>query len=137
MNSEIWKDIEGYEGLYQISSMGQIRSVYAYGKHKSINRIIKPYPCHGHLRIQLSKDHKRKKYFVHVLVAKTFIPKLYETHNVVNHKNSIKTDNKTENLEWVTPSYNCFHSLESTQKLIVQEVFSTLKELGYEIKKAS
>jgi hypothetical protein len=137
MNSEVWKDIEGYEGLYQVSSMGQIRSIYAYGKHKTINRIIKPYPCHGHLRVQLNKNCKRKKYFVHVLVAKAFIPKIYEKYNVVNHKNYIKTDNRVENLEWVTPLYNWYHSVESTQKLIVQEAFSILKELGYEIKKAS
>lgn len=102
MNKEIWKDISGYEGLYQVSNLGNIRKIW---KFKTI--MCKPSSdSHGYKQIVLTKDKKRKSYKVHRLVALTFInnPNNYEE---VNHKDENKTNNKIDNLEWCDRKYNC------------------------------
>lgn len=100
---EIFKDIEGYEG-YQISNYGRVKSLNynRTGKEK----ILKPTKDKkNYLRVDLSKQGKRKQYQIHRLVAQAFLdnPNNYEQ---INHKNEIKTDNRVENLEWCTPKQN-------------------------------
>ena len=106
---EIWKDIEGFEGLYQISSMGRVRSL-GNGKSNNSNyskeRILKAMKDRGgYLHVQLWKDGKAKWYLVHRLVAEVFLdnPKGY---NEVNHINEDKSDNRADNLEFCSRSYN-------------------------------
>lgn len=102
MTNEIWKDIPNYEGLYQISNLGRIRSLYNYrGKYN----ILKPKEKRGYYQIGLRKNKKRKWIAIHRLVALTFIPNP-NNYKVVNHKNEDKLDNKVENLEWCTTKYN-------------------------------
>ncbi|MGM1462396.1 NUMOD4 domain-containing protein [Bacillus cereus group sp. BceL310] len=101
---EIWRDIEGYEGLYQVSNLGRVRSL------KKNKMIMKPFVNEeGYLRITLLKDRKKNNLRVHRLVAKAFI---YNKDNKpeVNHINAIKSDNKVNNLEWVTPKENMKHA---------------------------
>lgn len=97
---EKWKEIKGYEGLYEVSTEGNIRSI-------KTGKIRKPRKSFGYLRINLCKNNIVKYHLVHTLVAKTFLPNNNpELLTQVNHKNEIKDDNRVENLEWCTPKYN-------------------------------
>ncbi len=100
---EIWKDIEGYEGLYQVSNLGDVRSLKYAGGNKV--KILKQGNVNGYKRVSLHKNNKQKNYFVHRLVAMTFIP---NPNNLplVNHKDENKTNNSVDNLEWCTQKYN-------------------------------
>lgn len=98
---EIWKDIKGYEGLYQVSNWGRIKSI-RFGKE----RIMKLCPDrYGYLYIVLYKNNIKKAYRVHRLVAEAFID---NTDNLpcVNHKDENKQNNNVENLEWCDAKYN-------------------------------
>lgn len=103
---EIYKEIEGYEGLYQISNYGRVKSFGNGNSNNSKERILKPQKnSDEHLRVSLYKEGKVKLYFVHRLVAEAFIvnPNNYP---IINHKDEDKTNNKVDNLEWCTPKYN-------------------------------
>jgi hypothetical protein len=104
-NIEIWKDIQGYENLYQISSFGNVKSLGNGGSNKSKEKLLKQRICKGYFNVGLCKDGKQKKYQVHRLVAQAFLdnPNNYPQ---VNHKNEIKIDNCISNLEWCTQAYN-------------------------------
>ena len=143
-NNEIWKDIEGYQGLYQISDKGRVKSLY-FGKE----RILKPgNNGQGYLHVILCKNGKMKIYKVHRLVCQTFLP---NPNNLpeINHKDEDKTNNKVDNLEWCSSKYNInygTHNQRSTEKrskpvlqftkdgIFVKEWKSTIdvqKNLGY------
>ena len=100
---EIWKDVAGYEGLYQVSNKGNVRSLdHAVGNRFYSGRSVKQrLDSYGYLIVTFFKRGTRKDYKVHRLVATTFIsnPNNYPT---VNHKNEIKTCNEVWNLEWMT-----------------------------------
>lgn len=100
---EKWKDIPSYEGRYQISSKGRVKSIFA--RHKVL--YLKPHKK-GYVGVALSRDGKKNYYFVHRIVAKAFIPNL-ENKPEVNHKNLDCSDNRIENLEWVTREENINH----------------------------
>ena len=112
MGIEIWKDIKGYEGLYQVSNLGRVKSLPKYHKTKSgyfsKERIIKTIRNdRGYLMVGLSKDWKKKKVFVHRLVAEAFIPNP-NNYTQINHINEQEKDNNNvDNLEWCTCKYNC------------------------------
>ena len=100
-NEEIWNNIEGYEGLYQISNQGRVKSL-KQGKE----RILKPANNgKGYLQVQLYKNGEKKMCLIHRLVALTFIPNPQNLPQV-NHKTEDKTDNRVENLEWCSSKYN-------------------------------
>lgn len=99
---EIWKDIEGYEGLYEVSNLGKVRS-YHTGKVKELKQVKDK---GGYLLVNLHKDGKIKRYLVHRLVAKAFLGDWSMWFPQINHKNEIKTDNSVENLEWCDGKYN-------------------------------
>lgn len=102
--SEIWKDIKRYEGLYQVSNIGKIKRI---GKNERIKKTF--IDKNGYERVELSKLGVNKKYSVHRLVAEAFINNCFNKKEI-NHKNGIKTDNRVENLEWVTRSENELHA---------------------------
>ena len=101
----MWKDIKGYEKLYMVSDMGEIKSLpknHRYGS--KVERILKGRPDKdGYLRVNLSKDGKLKEAKVHRLVANAFIPNP-QNKPTVNHKNALVSDNRLSNLEWFTYS---------------------------------
>ena len=102
---ELWKDIEGYEGRYQVSSLGRIKSLRDnHGNYREKILDIKPNKC-GYKEVRLSKNSKKKPYLVHRLVAIHFIsnPNNYPQ---INHKDENKSNNCVSNLEWCTQKYN-------------------------------
>lgn len=101
---EIWKDIEGYEGLYQVSNLGRVKSLNYNHTGKSKNRILSK-DKYGYLFIRLHKDGVSKNYYVHRLVAEAFIPNP-DNLPIVNHKSEVKTENFVWNLEWCDDWYN-------------------------------
>lgn len=123
MQKEIWKDIEGYEGYYQVSSLGRVRSldrVVINSKNvcrKHTGKILKiNFIADGYLGCSLYKNRRMKTARIHRLVAKMFI-KNNGNKKCVNHKNGIKTDNRVDNLEWCTHSENMNHAVQNGLKL--------------------
>lgn len=103
---EIYKEIEGYEQLYQISNQGNVKSLGNGGSNASKEKILKPNKLKdGYLRVNLCKEGKRKSYLIHRLVAEAFIenPNNYPQ---VNHKDENPTNNCVENLEFCDAKYN-------------------------------
>jgi len=115
MEEEIWKDINGYEGIYQVSNMGRVRSLNRIITYIRENRKISKLQkgciiklatsTTGYLFTHLDKKRSIKYYRINRLVAEHFLlnPNNYP---MVNHKNEIKTDNRVDNLEWCTHKYN-------------------------------
>ncbi len=101
---EIWKDIEGYEGKYQASNLGNVRSLN-YRKTSELKLLKQKTDGNGYKRVNLYKDGKRKNCRVHRLVAIAFLPNPNNLP-VVNHKDEDKTNNNVNNLEWCTQEYN-------------------------------
>lgn len=100
--SERWRDVAGYEGLYVVSNLGNVRSL-------SSGKLLKPDTCAGYLRYRLSKENHAKHCRAHRLVAEAFLPNP-ERLPQVNHVNGDRSDNRVENLEWCTGSANQLHS---------------------------
>ena len=115
MTDEILKPISGYEGSYEVSNLGRVRScdrivTYSNGvKHKYKGKVLKSGDNnHGYLRVTLCDDRGHKTATIHRLVATAFIPNP-ENKQTINHINEIKTDNRVENLEWMTIKENINH----------------------------
>lgn len=107
MNSEIWKELEEFNGKYLVSTLGRLKSMP--NKRYKTEHIIKgTIDKKGYLRVRLRKKGFSKVYLVHRLIAKTFIlnPNNYEQ---INHINENKLNNSVENLEWCTNKQNCNH----------------------------
>lgn len=114
---EIWKDIKGYEGLYQVSNLGRVKSLDRLRKNNSklvtlpqkyVNGTI---AHNGYRRIVLSKEGKPKSYPLHILVLEAFKPNSNkELYYEVNHKDGDKLNNRLDNLEWSNRSHNLRHA---------------------------
>ena len=102
---EKWKQIAGYEGLYEVSNLGRVRSLW-FGK----TRVLKPGKLrNGYLFVTLCKDGKRKHLLVHRLVAGAFVPNPRNLETV-NHKDEDKTNNAASNIEWLSRADNVAYS---------------------------
>lgn len=108
-DNEKW--IAGYEGLYSVTTEGNVYSwnYKGTGKKRKLRGIVDK---DGYLMVDLSKDGKHKKQFIHRLVAQTFIPNP-EYKPQVNHKSGVKTENYAQNLEWATGSENLRHAVRT------------------------
>jgi|ERR1051325_898986 hypothetical protein len=116
-----WKDIAGWEGLYQVSDMGSVKSVLrivpTLKGHQRVNeKILSTDVVKGYHRVTLSYEGKTRRYFVHVLVAQAFLPNP-ESKPCVNHLFGDKSDNRASMLEWCTRSENEKHSYEVLGKI--------------------
>lgn len=114
---EIWKDIQGYEGLYQVSNLGNIKSLHyraRTGNPKSniqYSRNMKLFiEKSGYVSIKLCKSGHSKRYLVHRIVANAFIPNP-QSKPQINHKDGNKSNNTVNNLEWTTNSENQKHAV--------------------------
>jgi hypothetical protein len=114
MNEEIWKDVVGYEGTFQVSNQGRLKSFF---RKEPIIRKIHANKA-GYIQITFQINKKRINKQIHRFVAEAFIPNP-ENKPHVNHINGIKTDNRLENLEWCTHSENMKHAYK--MKLITSK----------------
>lgn len=123
--NEVWKDIKGYEGLYQISDYGRIKSFYRTTTH---TRILKERTHRdGYLYVGLYKNGKTTTAKSHRLVALYFIPNP-ENKPQVNHKDGNKLNNNVENLEWCTAAENARHAVDTGLWVWTEESKRKLKE---------
>ena len=109
---EEWRSIPGYEGLYEVSNLGRVRSLDRYVKysngmiHLHKGKVLSPgKDTDGYLKVVLNCNRKCKTITVHRLVALTFIPNP-DNLPIINHKDEDKTNNSVDNLEWCTQQYN-------------------------------
>lgn len=111
MAEEIWRDIPNFEGHYQVSNLGRIKSLYFRNRMATIykEKILKPLNSKGYLRVRLHECKAKNLYSIHRLAAQAFIPNP-ENKPCVNHKDGNKTNNCVDNLEWCTYSENELHS---------------------------
>lgn len=114
MRKEIWEPIEGYEGLYEVSNLGQVRRVErtkVWYTKKSMNpknmhfreMILHPQLCpydYSSYKVQLTKDGKILGRMIHVLVAKAFVPNPHK-YRWIKHIDGDRLNNRAENLQWV------------------------------------
>lgn len=138
METSIWKSVVGYEGLYEVSSGGQVRTIQRIESTINKNGKIQTFPIKakiktqrlgkiGYLTIALVRANVTKNTTVHRIIAEAFIDKP-EGCNVVNHKNGIKTDNRIENLEWTTYSANNVHALVNKLRRPAKQVSKEFKD---------
>ena len=106
---EIWKDIKGYEGLYQISNKGRVKSLN-YRRTGKEKILISSDDGKGYLCVKLCKNNKIKNHKIHRLVAQAFLPNP-DNLPEVNHQDTNTSNNCVENLEWCTHAYNMHYSV--------------------------
>ena len=107
---EKWLPIKGYEGLYEISNYGRVRSLNY--RNKGIRKVLSCHARQGYyIKVALVKNGEHKYYRVHRLVAQAFLPHPTEGQTQVEHVNTNKRDNRVENLRWCTPKGNMANEL--------------------------
>lgn len=111
--NEVWKDIQGYEGLYQVSNFGRVRSIDRYVPHGRLGKkfckgcLMTPHQTNsGYLAVNLCKENKYRSFDIHRLVAAAFVPVETSDAVQVNHKDENKHNNCADNLEWCSIVYN-------------------------------
>lgn len=132
---EIWKDVIGYEGIYQISNKGRLKSLVrkSTGTNTKIESFLKRQKRgNGYYAYSLSKNGKSKHLLQHRLIAIHFIDNP-EGYKCVNHKNGRRNDNSIENLEWCTHSQNSLHGYQengriNSKRKLKQELVLEIRE---------
>jgi hypothetical protein len=134
---ENWKKIVGYEGLYEVSDLGNVRSLdkvvpkwdgFRLLKGRVLKKKLTQFGYHS---VALTKNGKPKHYFVHRLVATCFIDNPdTKTKTQVNHIDGNKTNNAVDNLEWVSASENIKHAFKTGLKSVQQSQIDTIRTLG-------
>ena len=137
LRGEKWKDVDGYEGVYQVSNKGRLKHILVKDRCEKLVRLYKEKT--GYIRITLSHKNKRKKISMHREVAKLFIPNPNNLETV-NHKDYNRTNNDADNLEWMTVEVNLRYSIDRHYKKAVIQMDlqgNILKEWpsAYEVEK--
>ena len=125
LKNERWRDIFGYDGMYQVSDLGRVRSL-KYGK----TRLLRPGKTKDcYFIVQLWRNGQGKVLLVHRLVAQAFIPNDDESNNQVNHKDENKQNNRADNLEWCTAQYNLTYNDIHHRRKSCKPVRDKIKDL--------
>lgn len=141
METEVWKPVVGYEGLYEVSNLWNIKSLF-YRRKIRRDLILKWMDDKDWYKIINLSKFWSKLLKIHRLVALTFIPNP-ENKPQVNHKNWIRNDNRVENLEWCTPRDNLIHSYKFLsrscweRKIKLVRLYDWYEKIFYSIKSAS
>lgn len=139
MENEIWKDVTGYEGYYQVSNLGRVKSLRRmcnsnknHTNRYLSERILSPNVISkGYFRVSLQKDGVKKRYIVSVLVARAFIPNP-ENKPQVDHIDNDKSNNCVSNLRWTTPKENANNPItRARRKEIMKGIFYPRLLHGY------
>ncbi len=119
LDGEVWKDVVGYEGMYQVSNIGRVKGIDRLVMNKGEENLLKGCLRRqmtntvGYKRVCLLKNSQKKVYQVHRLVAESFLSDKMGNGNCINHKNGVVYDNRVENLEWCTYKENINHALST------------------------
>lgn len=118
LKNEEFRDIKGYEGLYQVSNYGRVKRILFINNHikKTKEKMLSCLKCSNnknyYIAFVLSKNGKEKRYYAHRLVAQAFIPNLNNSPQI-NHKDGNKQNNRVDNLEWCDGFYNQQHAIKT------------------------
>lgn len=123
---EAWKPVVGYEGLYEVSDMGHVKSSLTGRMLKQCNH------SHGYLQLSIRKNGKQKTYRTHTLVLTAFVTK--PDGHIVNHKDGNKKNNNLSNLEWVTYGGNLKHAMDSGLQILHGEYNAAHKLTAEDVK---
>lgn len=133
---EIWKDIKGFENLYQVSNLGRVKSLpkihncYEFKNYLTKEKFLKGYPnSKGYLRVYLKRDKKEHKKFIHRLVAESFLENPFNKKEV-NHIDHNILNNKITNLEWVSHQENMQWAWENGRLNHIVEIGKTSYRKG-------
>lgn len=133
---EVWKPVKGYEGLYEVSNLGNVRSVDRYVMYGNRYCFLKGKPkkdyltSTGYLSTDLYKNSQRKHYFVHRLVADAFCENPdRERFNVVDHINTDTLDNRAENLRWCDTAGNLANPISRKKRIEAQTIYPPVIQL--------
>ncbi|MGN1269386.1 MAG: NUMOD4 domain-containing protein [Clostridia bacterium] len=126
---EVWKDIKGYEGLYQVSNLGRIKSIPRHGTRKNIHIISQRHNKCGYKIVNLYKNAKGKAKTVHRIVAETFIENPLSKEDI-NHIDGNKENNNVTNLEWTSHKENMRHARKNNLIKISNKVIEQGRKIG-------
>lgn len=136
---EIWRDVPDFEGLYEISNLGRVKSKarnirtflkYNYHNHPIKERILKIGTTKGYASVGLCKDGKMYNKALHRLLAKAFIPNP-NNYPIINHKDGNKLNNRLDNLEWCTYKHNTQEAYRLGLNNISEKHIEAVRELGF------
>lgn len=125
---EIWKPIIGYENLYEVSNLGNVRRIW-----KNYKTLLKQYPIKGYLRVSLCKNGKQKWFMVHRLVGQAFVENPTNAP-FINHKDENPLNNIYTNLEWCTAKYNINYGSRTAKTSKPVEAFDNDGNVVYTFK---
>jgi hypothetical protein len=122
---EVWRDVPGYEGLYQVSNLGRIKRLFCNGNE---NFLQGKHDKDGYITVILSRKQTKKYCRLHRLIAKAFIPNPGGKAEV-NHKDRNKRNNEVSNLEWVTPAENTRHCIDTGRPTHKRAILQYTKDM--------
>ena len=120
MEKEIWKDIEGFEGRYQVSNLGNVKSLN-YGNHGYAKNLVPKVNNQGYKWVELIKGETKKCLLIHRLVALAFVSNP-NNYPIINHKDENPLNCKAENLEWCTVGYNNKYSRDRHPERFIKQI---------------